>query len=29
MIDGHRASLYKTPMTVNLLKKGWYFTSLT
>ena len=29
MIDGRRASPYKLPMTVNLLQKGWYFTSLT
>ena len=29
MIDDEHASPYKTPMTANLLQKGWYFTSLT
>ena len=29
MIDGQRATAYKTHMTANLLQKGWYFTSLT
>ena len=29
MIDGRHVSPYKMRMTVNLLQKGWYFTSLT
>jgi hypothetical protein len=29
MIDGRDGKPYKIAMTVNLLQKGWYFTSLT
>lgn len=29
MIDGRDGKPYKAPMIVNLLTKGWYFTSLT